>query len=65
MTSLLTMQAFSIDDARMMRFPDINGNLITFVYAGDIWTVDATGGNAPQSESACTSRSVRMDRSGN
>jgi tricorn protease len=33
LTSLLTMQAFSIDDARMMRFPDINGNLITFVYA--------------------------------
>lgn len=30
----------------MMRFPDINGNLITFVYAGDIWTVDAAGGNA-------------------
>ena len=46
LTSLLTMQAFSIDDARMMRFPDINGNLITFVYAGDIWTVDAAGGNA-------------------
>jgi len=45
-TSLLTLQAFAIDDARMMRFPDINGNLITFVYAGDIWTVDAAGGNA-------------------
>jgi len=44
--SLITLQAFAIDDARMMRFPDINGNLITFVYAGDIWTVDAAGGNA-------------------
>lgn len=24
------------DDARMMRYPDINGNLIAFVYAGDL-----------------------------
>lgn len=45
-TSLLSLQAFAIDDARMMRFPDINRNLITFVYGGDIWTVDAAGGNA-------------------
>ncbi|MGM0550502.1 MAG: S41 family peptidase [Bacteroidota bacterium] len=34
------------DDARLLRFPDINGDLVTFVYAGDIWTVDAEGGNA-------------------
>ncbi len=33
-------------DSRLMRFPDINGNLIAFVYAGDIWTVDSGGGNA-------------------
>lgn len=45
-SSLLTMQAFAIDDARMIRFPDINGKLIAFVYAGDIWTVDAAGGDA-------------------
>jgi len=38
--------AFALDDARLLRFPDINNNLIAFVYAGDIWTVDATGGNA-------------------
>lgn len=37
---------FSIDDARLLRTPDINGNLIAFVYAGDIWTVPATGGDA-------------------
>ncbi len=34
------------NDARLMRFPDINKNLIAFVYAGDIWTVDASGGEA-------------------
>ncbi|MFA5647136.1 MAG: PDZ domain-containing protein [Bacteroidales bacterium] len=36
------------DDARMMRYPDINGNQIVFVYAGNIWTVDANGGDARQ-----------------
>jgi len=34
------------NDARMMRFPDINNNLVAFVYAGDIWTVAANGGEA-------------------
>src|SRR6056297_2001441 len=34
------------DDARLLRFPDINNDLIAFVYAGDIWTVDADGGEA-------------------
>ncbi len=46
LTSLFVLQAFAIDDARMLRYPDINGNLVAFVYAGDIWTVDAVGGNA-------------------
>ncbi len=36
------------EDARLMRFPDINGNQVVFVYAGDIWTVDADGGDARQ-----------------
>ncbi len=36
----------AMDDARLLRFPDINNNLVAFVYAGDIWTVEATGGNA-------------------
>ncbi|HKS27584.1 MAG TPA: PDZ domain-containing protein [Pyrinomonadaceae bacterium] len=31
---------------RLLRFPDIRGNLITFVYAGDIWTVPSSGGTA-------------------
>jgi len=34
------------DEARLMRYPDINKNLIAFVYASDIWSVDANGGNA-------------------
>lgn len=34
------------NDARLMRFPDINKNLIAFVYSGDIWSVDANGGDA-------------------
>jgi tricorn protease len=40
------MGANAQDEARLMRFPDINTNLIAFVYAGDIWTVDAIGGEA-------------------
>ncbi|MBD0373494.1 MAG: PD40 domain-containing protein [Pyrinomonadaceae bacterium] len=32
--------------ARLLRFPDIRGNLIAFVYAGDIWTVPSQGGTA-------------------
>lgn len=34
------------DDARLLRFPDINNNLIAFVYGGDIWTVNSDGGEA-------------------
>jgi tricorn protease len=34
------------EDMRLLRFPDINKDLVTFVYAGDIWTVSSTGGNA-------------------
>ena len=32
--------------ARLLRFPDINNNLVAFVYAGDIWTVNSNGGEA-------------------
>jgi len=34
------------NDARLMRFPDINKDQIAFVYAGDIWKVNAQGGDA-------------------
>src|SRR5436305_13801913 len=32
--------------ARLLRFPDIHGCMIAFVYAGDIWTVPSRGGTA-------------------
>ncbi len=35
-------------DARLLRFPDIHQSRIAFVYAGDIWIVDRTGGEARQ-----------------
>ncbi|RXQ91589.1 acetyl-CoA synthetase [Ancylomarina salipaludis] len=34
------------NDVRLMRYPDVNKDLIAFVYAGDIWSVDAKGGDA-------------------
>jgi len=42
----LRVSANAQDEARLMRFPDINNNLIAFVYAGDIWSVDSNGGEA-------------------
>ncbi len=43
---VLPLMVSAHEDARLMRFPDINGDLIAFVYAGDIWTVNANGGDA-------------------
>jgi len=34
------------EESRLMRFPDIHGDLIVFTYAGDLWTVPSTGGTA-------------------
>ncbi len=34
------------DLARLLRYPDIHGDTITFSYAGDVWTVPAAGGTA-------------------
>ena len=34
------------DDARLLRMPDIHGDTVVFVYAGDLWTVSAQGGEA-------------------
>ncbi|MBK9291599.1 MAG: PD40 domain-containing protein [Bacteroidetes bacterium] len=50
-TALLALWLFPFlvhagEDARLIRQPDVNQNLIAFVYAGDIWTVPATGGDA-------------------
>jgi len=33
-------------DARMMRQPAVSATQIAFVYAGDIWLVDKSGGVA-------------------
>ena len=41
-----TLNSSAQDEARLMRYPDINKNLIAFVYAGDIWSVDGNGGEA-------------------
>lgn len=38
----------SDDLTRLLRFPDISKDKIAFVYAGDIWIVDANGGTARQ-----------------
>jgi tricorn protease len=46
LTLIVSSTASAIEDARLLRFPDINKNLIAFVYAGDIWTVSSAGGEA-------------------
>lgn len=38
----------AMEDARLLRYPDINNDLIVFVYAGDIWAVNANDGEARQ-----------------
>lgn len=43
---LTSHSVMATEDARMLRYPDINGKQIVFVFAGDIWTVDAQGGDA-------------------
>ena len=43
---LATPSAVSTEEARLLRFADIHQDKIAFVYAGDIWTVPASGGQA-------------------
>ncbi len=38
--------AFALEECRLMRMPDIQGDRIAFVYAGDLWTVARAGGVA-------------------
>ncbi|MDP3913064.1 MAG: hypothetical protein Q8R96_04920, partial [Bacteroidota bacterium] len=42
----LSLSSIAQNEARLMRYPDINKNLIAFVYAGDIWSVESNGGEA-------------------
>ena len=39
-------QAFAQDEARLLRFPTIHGDSIVFSYAGNLYTVAASGGTA-------------------
>ncbi|HEV2105937.1 MAG TPA: S41 family peptidase [Candidatus Eisenbacteria bacterium] len=43
---LLAGPAAALEDCRLMRMPDIEGDRIAFVYAGDLWTVARAGGVA-------------------
>jgi tricorn protease len=38
--------AAALEECRLLRQPDIQGNTIVFVYAGDLWTVARAGGVA-------------------
>ncbi len=38
----------AMEDARLLRYPDISGDQVVFVYAGNIWTASADGGDARQ-----------------
>jgi tricorn protease len=43
---LIIKIAAAQDEARLLRFPAIHGNQIVFSYAGDLYTVPASGGTA-------------------
>ncbi|MEW5702201.1 MAG: S41 family peptidase [Candidatus Zixiibacteriota bacterium] len=48
LAALLIIAATAVwaDDARLLRFPDISKDQIVFVYAGDLWIVSTSGGQA-------------------
>lgn len=47
LTLMLTLVVLMAqDEARLMRFPAIHGNQVVFTYAGDLYTVDKSGGLA-------------------
>jgi len=46
MSVVLIGYGLAMKDMRLLRYPDINKDLIAFVYAGDIWTVPSNGGEA-------------------
>ncbi len=37
---------FAQEEARLLRFPAVHGNQLVFTYAGDLYTVDLSGGEA-------------------
>lgn len=42
----LFIALFAVEDTKLLRMPDINKDLIVFVYASDIWSVPSPGGDA-------------------
>ncbi len=49
--SIATLAAFApaahaLEECRLMRMPDIQGDRIVFVYAGDLWSLPRAGGTA-------------------
>jgi tricorn protease len=38
--------ALEAPEARLLRFPDIHGDFVVFVYAGDVWRAPVAGGDA-------------------
>ena len=49
------------NDVRLMRYPDINKNLIAFVYAGDIWSVDAERWRSAPTDLTCRTGTFSKD----
>jgi tricorn protease len=43
---LLAAPAAALDDARLLRFPDVHGDTVAFSHGGDLWTVPTSGGAA-------------------
>lgn len=43
---LLAAVPATAEPARLMRFADVHGDRVAFVFAGDLWIVDAAGGQA-------------------
>jgi tricorn protease len=46
LAAVLTLVPEAAAQTRLLRFPDIHGDLVAFTYAGDIWTAPASGGRA-------------------
>ena len=45
-TLALSANAQENGEARLLRFPATNGREVVFSYAGDLWTVPISGGEA-------------------
>ena len=43
---LFSQNSYALEEMPLMRFPDVHGDLVVFVYGGDIWSVSSSGGVA-------------------